>query len=226
MTRERTERARLGGAIGVAAAATAILLGLTSPTAVMAEPQMLTASQMDRLTAGGIHVEVRAFASSSGRYASARTRAYASAGITKDRIDVGVGFAEGQAFACCGSESEVTVHSTANSTGDVVHSSTYAFKLRGTAVTLEGEASYFAYGYTAAFLVALSFEDRRDPGEDAVSASRDAVDELLGPLIGINQGPPRDRVVTGFELAPVFAAGLRWRAVESFLAATPRSIGR
>jgi hypothetical protein len=226
MARERTDRPRLGGASGVATTATAIMLGVMLPTALMAEPKTLSESQMDSLTAAGIHVEVAAFASAYGRHAVARTRAYASTGITRDRIDVGVGFAEGQAFACCGSESEVAVHSTASSTGDVVHSTTYAFKLRGAALTLEGEASYFAYGYTAAFLVALSFEDRRDPGEDAVSASRDAVDELLGPLIGINQGPPRDRVVTGFELAPVFAAGLRWRAVESFLAATPRSIGR
>lgn len=220
MTRETTGRARLGRAIGVAT--TAILLGMMSPIAVMAEPKTLTESQMDSLTAAGIHIEVRAFASAFGRDAIARTRAFAATGITEERIDVGVGFAEGQAFACCGSESDVAVHSRASSSGDIVRSTTYDFELRGAAVTLDGEASYFAYGYTAAFLVALSLDDRLGTGQDSVSASRDDVAKLSESI----QAPLQDGIVTGFELAPVLALGLRRRALELFLKATPLAIAR
>jgi hypothetical protein len=226
MVGEETKRAKHGRALGVATAGTVILLGMMSLAAAKAEPQMLTGSQMDSVTASGIRVDAQAFARASGRYAVAQARASATTITIGNRIDLGVGFAEGQAFACCGRGSDVAVDSTASSSGDIVHSTTYAFEFKGAGVTLDGEASYFAYGYTAAFLVARSFEDRQDSQKETVSSSRDDVGAWLAPLIRIDRAPRPGAIVTGVELAPALAVGQRWRAIESFLAATPLTIGR
>jgi hypothetical protein len=173
------------------------------------------------VTAGGIRVDAAAFAQASGHYAVAQSRSYALAGTVNDRIDVGVGFAEGLAFACCGRQSEVAVYSTASSTGQIVHSTTHAFKFRGAIAGRGDQVSYFTYGYTAAFLVALSFNERSDPGPQTVRKPWDHLGRSISRLIDIDQVSVRDGMVTGFQFAPVFAVGLRWHVFRDFLATTP-----
>jgi hypothetical protein len=187
----------------------------------MAGPKILTESEMDGVTAGAIGVEAIAFARASGDHALAQSRSNALAGTINDRIEFGVGFAEGLAFACCSRQSEVTVHSTASSTGQIVHSATYAFKFRGAIAGPSDQVSYFAYGYTAAFLVALSFDERSDPGPQTVREPWDHLGGSIGRLIDIDQASVREGIVTGFEFAPAFAVGLRWHVFRDFLATTP-----
>jgi hypothetical protein len=187
----------------------------------MAGPKILTESQLDRVTAGAIGVDALAVAQASGDYAFAQSRSSALVGTINDRIEFGVGFAEGLAFACCSRRSEVTVHSTATSTGRIVHRATYAFKFRGAIAGRADQVSYFAYGYTAAFLVALSFDARSDPVPQTVREPWDHLGRSINRLIDIDQISVRDGIVTGFEFAPVFAVGLRWHLFRDFLATMP-----
>jgi hypothetical protein len=110
-------------------------------------------------------------------------------------------------------------HSTATSTGQIVRSATYAFKFRGAIAGPSDQVSYFAYGYTAAFLVALSFDGRSDPGPHTVREPWDHLGGSIGRLIDIDQVSVRDGIVMGFEFAPVFTVGLRWHIL-GFLATT------
>jgi hypothetical protein len=221
MRRKRTARAKLRRNAYLAGTALALVLSTCSPVAVMAGPNVLTESQMDGVTAGGIRVDAIAFARASGHYAIAQGRSYALASTVNDRIGVGVGFAEGLAFACCSRQSEVAVYSTVTSTGQIVHSATYAFKFRGAIAGRADQVSYFAYGYTAAFLLALSFDERFDPGPQTVRESWDHLGGSISRLIDIDQVSVRDGIVTGFEFAPVFTVGLRWHVFRDFLATTP-----
>jgi hypothetical protein len=215
------ERTRPSKAANLAATAVALLLATLSPAAVTAQPRALTASEMDGVTAGGIRVDAIAFAQASGDFALAQTRSRALVGTINDRIEFGVGFAEGLAFACCSRRSEVTVSSNASSTGEIVHSTTSAFTFRGAIAHRNDEVSYFAYGYTAAFLVALSLGDRTDPGLPAVRERRDHLGGSIGRLIEVSQISTQDGIASGFELAPLFVVALRWRVLRDWLAATP-----
>jgi hypothetical protein len=206
-------------AASLAAAAMALLLGTLSPGAVMAEPRVLSAAEMDGMTAGGLHVEAIAFAQASGDFALAQTRSDAFVRTVNER-SLGVGFAEGLAFACCGRESQVAVHSSIGSTGQIVHSDSHAGTFRGAIADRDNQVSYFAYGYTAAFLVARSPGEWPDPGDPAVREPWDHLGGSINGLIDVSQGP-REGVVSSFEFAPVFVVGLRWRLFEGLLGATP-----
>jgi hypothetical protein len=130
-------------AASLATTAMALLLGTLSPAAVMAEPRVLSAAEMDGVTAGGIRVDAIAFAQASGDFAQAQTRSDAFVSTVNER-SLGVGFAEGLAFACCGRESEVAVHSSISSTGQIVHSSSHAVTFRGAIADRDNQVSYFA----------------------------------------------------------------------------------
>jgi hypothetical protein len=207
-------------AAGFAATAMALLLGTLSPAAVTAQPRALTASEMDGVTAGGIRVDAIAFAQASGDFALAQTRSDAFVSTINDR-DIGVGFAEGLAFACCGRESDVAVHSSVSSTGQIMHSKTHAVTFRGAIASGDDQVRYFTYGYTAAFLVATSFGDRPDPGAPAGHRPWDHLGGSIRDLIDVGQTRGRDGVVTGFAFAPAFAVGIRWQLFRDFLAVTP-----
>jgi hypothetical protein len=220
MRRNRIERTRPGKAASVIATALVLLLGTLSPAAVTAKPRALTASEMDGVTAGGIRVDAIAFAQASGDFALAQTRSDALVGTINQR-DFGMGFAEGLAFACCGPESDVTVHSSVSSTGEIIFSKTDAVTFRGAISSRGGQVSYFIYGYTAAFLVAWSTGDRPDYGHQAGREAWDHLGGSISALIDVSQTLGRDGVVTGFEFAPAFAVGLRWHLLREFLGATP-----
>jgi len=147
-------RTRPGKAATRSATATALLFAFLWPAAVAAEPSVLTAPELDGVTAGGIRVDATAFAQASGDFALAQSRSDAFVS-TIDQRELGIGFADALAFACCRRASDVAVHSSVSSTGEVVHRETRAATFRG-AIADRGNVSYFVYGYAAAFLVARS----------------------------------------------------------------------
>jgi hypothetical protein len=207
-------------ATSLAMTAMALLLAILSPAAVTAQPRILTASELDEVTASGIRIEALAFAQASGDHALAHTHSDAMVSTINER-EVGIGLAEGLAFACCSRRSDVAVGSSVSTTGEIVLRKTYAVKFRGAIANREDDISYFSYGYAAEFLVARSADDRPDRGERAVRGRWDHLGASIKDLIEVSQTQARAGIVAGFEFAPVFAAGLRWRLFREFLAATP-----
>jgi hypothetical protein len=207
----------------LATTAVALLLAILSPAAVIAQPRILTASEMDGVTASGIRIEARAFAQASGDHALAHTRSDAMVSTINKR-EVGIGLAEGLAFACCSRQSDVAVGSSVSTTGEIVLRKTYAVKFRGAIVEREDNVRHFAYGYVAGFLVAQSAEDGPHPGEHVARGAWDHLGGSIKGLIDVSWTAAREGVVTGFEFAPVFVAGLRWRLFREFLAATPGGV--
>jgi hypothetical protein len=209
-----------GKGASVIAAALTLLLGMLLPAAAAAKPTVLTESEMDEVTASGIGIEARAFAQASGDHVLAHTRSDALVSTINAR-EIGIGFAEGLAFACCSRQSDVAVGSSVSTTGEIVLRKTYVVEFRGAIVERENDVRHFAYGYAAGFLVARSAEDGPHPSEHVARGAWDHLGRSIKGLIDVSGIAARDGVVTGFEFAPVFAAGLRWRLFREFLAATP-----
>ena len=220
MRRKRIERTTLGKGASVIAAAVTLLLGILLPAAAVAKPTVLTASEMDEVTASGIRIEARAFAQASGDHVLAHTRSDALVSTLNAR-EIGIGLAEGLAFACCSRQSDVAVGSSVSTTGEIVLRKTYVVKFRGAIVEREDNVRHFTYGYAAEFLVARSAEDGPSPGEHVARGAWDHLGGSIKGLIDVNRTQARDGVVAGFEFAPVFAAGLRWRLFREFLAVAP-----
>jgi hypothetical protein len=190
------------------------------PAAVNAEPRALTAPELDGVTAGGIRVDATAFAQASGDFALAHTRSDAFVS-TIDQRELGIGFADALAFACCRRASDVAAHSSVSSTGEVIHSETRAATFRGAIAGRDNQVSYFVYGYAAAFLVARSPGDWPEPADQA---AHEPWDHLGGSIVGqidVGQGEGQDGVVSGFAFAPLFAAGIRWHLFRNSQAARP-----
>jgi hypothetical protein len=205
---------RTGPSKAVSLAAAAMALLLATPAAVMAEPRALSASEMDGVTAGRIRVDATAFAQASGDFALARTRGDALV-VTMDERELGVGFAEGLAFACCARESAVAVHSSVSSTGQIVHSDSHAVTFRGAIADSDGQVRYFTYGYAAAFLVARSPDEWPDAGAQAGHEPWDHLGEAVNGLIDVSQ-TRREGAISGFAFAPMLVAGIRWRLFRNF----------
>jgi hypothetical protein len=210
---------RTGPSKAASLAAAAMALLLATPAAVMAEPRALSASEMDGVTAGRIRVDAVAFAQASGDFALARSRGDALV-VTMDERELGVGFAEGLAFACCARESAVVVHSSVSSTGQVVHSDSHAVTFRGAIADRDGQVRHFTYGYAAAFLVARSPGEWPDAGAQAGHEPWDHLGQSVSGLIDVGQ-MRRQGAVSGFAFAPMLAVGVRWRLFRNFQAARP-----
>jgi len=180
-----------------------LLIAATAPSVVKAGPRPLTDAEMDGVTAAGIAVEVDVYARARGHIAHTRTASRALTRIVEGRIQVGAGFAEGQAYACCGSGSSVAVGSSAAGAGDVVEGGSFSHVFHGAALTADGAFERFAFGYSAALLLTASFGGQRDSRARGDPGRR---------LIGVGQLLSENRLITGFAFAPVYAAGLRWRA--------------
>jgi hypothetical protein len=197
----------------------ALALVVLWPAVVLASPKVLTDAQMDGVTAGAIRVDAVAFAQALGDIALTRTRTHTLTGPLHRRFEFGVAFAEGVAFACCSRTSEVVVASGTSSTGHVVYSKDYTYEFRGAIAGRRGQVRYFAYGYSASFLVALDFGDH--PGFQTVGKRRHGLGRSIGRLIDLSRVWVRNGIVSSFEFAPVFAAGLRWHVLRD-LSATAR----
>jgi hypothetical protein len=194
----------------------ALMLGMMTPTGVIGEPQVLPDSALDAVTAAGVLVDVDSVAYAIGDHTVADTSAYTSV-RSKGLFEVGIGFSDGFAAACCGEESDVVLDSTAVGAGDLVYSRTYTVEFRGAAYTVDGGFGYFAYGYTGAFLLAVSFNDAFEMAQQTVQEPQVKV---RGPAGAVREltGAPRDGFARGSELAPVLAAGMRWQAAQDLAA--------
>jgi hypothetical protein len=124
------------------------------------------------------------------------------------------------AFACCARESAVAVHSSVSSTGQVVQSDSHAVTFRGAIADRDGQVRYFTYGYAAAFLIARSSGEWPAPGAQAGHEPWDHLGESVSGLIDVSQ-TRREGAVSGFEFAPMFAAGIRWRLFRNLQTARP-----
>jgi hypothetical protein len=185
----------------------ALLLGITAPCVAMAEPRLLAEAEMDAVTAAGVVVEVEAYAHAFGTVALTRTDARALTSRLGDGIEVGAGFAEGQAVACCGRDSAVAVGSSAAGGGDVLYGGSFSHVFHGAALTADGALQRFAFGYSAALLLGASSDAPLDS-----RALDDALSDLSRRLFGGGQTVSGDGPATGFAFAPVYTAGLRWQA--------------
>jgi hypothetical protein len=204
------------GPSNVIRTAMALMFGIMAPTGVAADPRVLADSELDVVTAAGVLVSVESIANAVGDHLVAGTSAYTSV-RTKDLIEVGVGFSDGYAAACCGEESDVVLDSTAVGAGDLVYSKTYTVEFRGATYAAGGGFNHFSYGHTAAFLLAISFEDGFEMVQPAIEEPRgdlpgvtDAVREFLGAS--------RDGFAAGVELGAVISAGMRWQAAQDLAA--------
>ncbi|MGH6636299.1 MAG: hypothetical protein ACRED0_09280 [Gammaproteobacteria bacterium] len=86
---------------------------------IKSEPQVLTASQMDEVTASGVFVDVLSLASGQGDSANVSTYTHTHI-VTTPWIEVGFGVSIARAVACCGPDAEVEVASEGIGAGDRV----------------------------------------------------------------------------------------------------------
>lgn len=112
-----------------------IVLALAAGTVVLmsqhvkSEPQVLTASQMDEVTASGVLVDVFSFANAQGNSANASTYTRTHI-VTTPETEVGFGVGIGRAVACCGPDAEVDVASGGIGAGDRVQGRIYGVVFR------------------------------------------------------------------------------------------------
>jgi hypothetical protein len=130
-------------------AAAAVIL-LMMPAGVLAQPKVLSNSELDAITAAGILVEVDSFSMAIGDVGRARTDAKTFA-FGGRYVDLGVGITRGQALACCGEEADVEVGSEVLGIGDLVQGVTHA---------VEHDGLLLAFGLSAGLVIAVSFDDR------------------------------------------------------------------
>ena len=194
----------------------ALMLGIITPTVVAAEPQVLGDYALDAVTAAGVLVAVDSVAIAVGDHIVADTGAYTSV-RTEGLFEVGVGFSDGYAAACCSDESDVLLDSTAVGAGDLVFGKTYTVEFRGAAYAVDGGFAYFAYGYTGAFLLAISFEDAFEMAQPTIQQRRVDVGDLSDAMRAFT-GASRDGITTGFEFGAAVMAGMRWQAAHDLAA--------
>lgn len=192
------------------------MLGMITPAVVTAEPQVLGESELDAVTAAGVLVAVSSVANARGDRSVTNTNAQTS--VRRGGLfEVGVGISEGYATACCGEESTVALASSAVGAGDLVYGKTYSVEFRGGAYTVDGGFDYFTYGYTAAFLIAISFEDGVEVVRQAVREPQAKVRDVTDTARWLTGASP-DGFATGFELGAIYAAGVRWQVAQDLAA--------
>jgi hypothetical protein len=209
--------------VNVIRTAMALTLAMMAPTGVAADPQVLADSELDAVTAAGVLVDVSSVAHAVGDHLVADTGAYTVV-RAEPVIQVGIGFTEAYASACCDEESDVVVDSIAVGAGDIVHGRRYTAEFRGATYNVGEGFSYFTYGYSAAFVLAISFEDGFEmlhqawqhgvqEGRVDVRGMHNASRELIDAS--------RDGFATGFELGAAMGASIRWQAAQNLAAELP-----
>ena len=183
----------------------ALLLAAIAPCVASAEPRLLADIEMDAVSAAGVMVDVGAYAQALGTIAFTRTDARALASKPMEGVEIGAGFAEGQAFACCGEGSSVTVGSSAAGSGDAVYRKSVSHVFHGAALT-DGALKRFTFSYSAALQVAASSDAPLD-----ARALDDTTSELRRELFD-EQTASGHGLITGHAFAPVYTAALRWQA--------------
>jgi hypothetical protein len=152
--------------VTVKAAAAAMML-LMMPSGGVAEPTVLSDSELDAITAAGVLVDVRSVVAAFGDATRTLTDAKTFA-IAGEGFDLGVGRTVGQALACCGEEADVEVGSAVFGVGNIVRRSTRAVK---------NGNRFLVHGLSAGFVVAVSFDGRLAALRDVRPALPAAVGE-------------------------------------------------
>jgi hypothetical protein len=99
-------------------------------SAVKAEPQVLTPSQMDQVTAAGADMAVTALAGASGDFSASTFTDTRTKVVSGPWHEVGVGIGVARSLACCGDANEVEVATWGGEAGDNVWSVTHRMKLQ------------------------------------------------------------------------------------------------
>ena len=84
-----------------------------------AEPQMLTASQLDGVTAGGVYVDISSLVNAMGDYARTATKTQTTA-AGDQWLDTAFGLGFGEGVACCGSDAAAQAQTEVAGAGDQV----------------------------------------------------------------------------------------------------------
>jgi hypothetical protein len=84
-----------------------------------AEPRMLMPTQLDRVTAGGVYVDISTLVNALGHYARTVTEAQTTA-IRGHKVDAGLGLGFGEGVACCGSDAAAQAQTEVAGVGDQV----------------------------------------------------------------------------------------------------------
>ncbi len=143
-----------------------IVVALAAGTAVLmsqhvkSEPQVLTASQMDEVTASGVLVDVSSFAHAQGNSANASTYTRTHV-VSAPGNELGFGVGIGRAVACCGPDAEVDVASRGIGAGDRVLGRIYGVARR---------SPRFA---SAVSVVTVVVSSRATPAENTIGLVRD-----------------------------------------------------
>lgn len=145
----------------VAVALAASVLSLM-PYAAEAEPQVLTASQMDEITAGGVFVDVIALADAMGDFGRAVTQTRTRI-VTTPWTEAGFGTGSARAVACCGSDAEAEAESLGIGAADGVF---------GGAHGVERQSSRLAYAVSVVTVVVISRASRAEILQDLLDMSR------------------------------------------------------
>jgi hypothetical protein len=154
----------------------ALALGLMMPTAAAANPVVLNDAQMDRVTAGGLLIDVASVATALG----ANTYTHTDAGTYVNLAQhFGIGLTMGEAFACCGPDSQVQVGSTVFADGGPAYGTTHSTVHDGV---------FLAYGFSVGILLVGAMPQY----QDAIASFHDGLVDLsrAGPH---NQTPHKPR---------------------------------
>lgn len=127
----------------------AAMVILMIPAGAVAEPKVLSGFELDRITAGGVLVDVASGAVAFG--GRLRTLTDANTFVVVGRsYDLGVGLTLGHGYACCGDEADVEVDSMVFGVGDIVHRGIRALKY---------DDGISAQGLSSGYVVAVSFRE-------------------------------------------------------------------
>lgn len=127
-------------------------------------PIILTAFDMDRVSAAGVSVEMDSFALVSGEFGQTDTDVITGV-VALGPKQIGYGFGTGEAVACCGDDSEVLLDMTASGTGDYVFADTH---------TVYGSDGVTKFGISQGIVLALSGPSR----EELVAATKGYISQL------------------------------------------------
>jgi hypothetical protein len=135
-----------------------------------AEPRMLMPTQLDRVTAGGVYVDVSTLVNALGHYARTVTETQTTAvGGQKGDAGFGLGFSEG--VACCGSDAAAHAETEVNGAGDQV---------TGGTVSVFTHTGDMSLAFTFGWILAISSPSGQELSQAAMQGLPNL--GLLGPF--------------------------------------------
>lgn len=134
----------------VAPLAGLITLLAVMPSAAEAKPLILTPTQLDTVTAGGVYVDVASWAAALGENASAVTQTRTDVNAHR-ALQTGFGIGYSEAAACCGPASKVSLGTFVSGAGD---------RVNGGSTTIVFHADPLTLGITIGWIAVVSSPSR------------------------------------------------------------------